>query len=98
MSAMDYLRRWWEINASFFGKLHRAADKVAGVALVLAILLGVTVFHQVLGISIGIPSELKMTLFWAFLGSAGVFVLAVIVQTLAGLRAFFYRLRIRIWG
>ena len=96
MGALDYVRRWWELNAWFFGKLHHVADAIAGLAFVVTVVLGIAVFHQQLGLSLPIPESMLMGFYYAFLTSAGVFVVAVLVQTTAAIRAFFMRLWVRV--
>lgn len=96
MGALGYLRRWWELNAAFFGRLHRIADAVAGLAFVGMLVLGGLVYHEQLGLSIPIGDGTQMSLFYAMLAAVGVFIASVLVQTLSALRAFFARVRIRI--
>lgn len=96
MGVLDALRRWWELNAAVFGKLHRFADVVAGLAFVSMIALGVVVYHAQLGLQLPVSESTRTSLGFAMLAAVGVFMLAVLVQTLAALRAFFARLRIRV--
>lgn len=96
MGVLEYLRRWWELNAAFFGTLHRIADAVAGLAFVGMLVLGVLVYHEQLGLSLPIGDGVRLSLAYAMLAAVGVFIVSVLVQTLSALRAFFARVRIRI--
>lgn len=96
MSFVEYLRRWWEINARFFGAVHRVADTVAGLAFVLLVVLAPIAFRRPLGLSLPLPSELLVAGVVGFWIAAALFALAVAVQTGARLRAFFASVRLRI--
>lgn len=96
MGALEYLRRWWALNAAFFGRLHRIADAIAGLAFVGMLVLGVLVYHEQLGLSLPIGDGVRLSLAYAMLATVGIFIVSVLVQTLSALRAFFARVRIRI--
>ncbi|WP_336024429.1 hypothetical protein [Halobellus salinisoli] len=96
MSVLDTLRRWWELNVWFFGRLHSVADVIAGIAFVLLIPLGVLLFQRPLGLTIPLPDGAAAPLYYAFIAVVAVFAVAVLLQTIAALRAFFMKVHIQI--
>lgn len=96
MGLKDGLRRWYELNARLFGALYRVADIVAGIAFLAVVVLGASVVEAATAVSIPVVPEATREIALAMYGAIGVFAVAVLVQTLAGLRSFFSRLFARV--
>lgn len=92
-----YLRRWWEFNARFFGAIHRAADVVAGLSFLFVVSFGFLLSQPRLGIEIYSSQGALRVFYYGFVISLGLFTVAVIVQTAAGLRSFVAKLKIRLF-
>lgn len=96
MDVGDALRRWYDFNARLFGKIHRFADVVAGLAFLVVLALGTSLAQAWFDVSIPlVPGPTRATAV-AMYGAVGLFVVAVLVQTLAGLRSFFSRVVARV--
>lgn len=96
MSIVDHLRRWWEFNARFFRKVYNLADLIAGLAFLCVVFFGFLLFHRSLGITLPLSQRGLELSYVGFVGAIGVFGVSVIIQTLAGLRSFGHKVKIRV--